>query len=207
MTAGDVIIGADSHTCTYGALGAFLHRSRHYGYGGRYGQRERLGSRCPSALKFELVGKPGALGQRQRRHPVYYRHDRRGWRSVPVHGVCRRGHLPTVTMDDRFTICNMAIEAGGKNGIFPVDDQAESVHAGAHSELGVSPCYEADPDAPYDDGLRPSSWRALRPTVVPSPHLPENTQTVGDLRSDIPVDQVAIGSCTNGRIRRSADRR
>jgi 3-isopropylmalate/(R)-2-methylmalate dehydratase large subunit len=100
-----------------------------------------------------------------------------------------------LTMDDRFTVANMAIEAGAKNGIFPVDGQTMAYIA----EHGSKPCraYEADPDAPYDRVID-IDLSALRPTVA-FPHLPENTKTI-DEAGEVAVDQVVIGSCTNGRI-------
>ena len=104
--------------------------------------------------------------------------------------------IKNLTMDDRFTIANMAIEAGGKNGIFPVDDLAMA-YMKEHSQKEYT-VYEADEDAVYDEEYT-IDLSALRPTVA-FPHLPENTKTIDEIKEDIKIDQVVIGSCTNGRI-------
>ena len=193
VVAGDAVIGADSHTCTYGALGAFSTGvgSTDMAAGMVTG---KAWFKVPSALKFELVGKPG------------------GWvsgKDVILHIIGKIGvdgalyksmeftgeGIKNLTMDDRFTICNMAIEAGGKNGIFPVDDLAvQYMKEHAKREFTV---YEADPDAEYDE-VYTIDLSELKPTVA-FPHLPENTKTIGSF-GDITVDQSVIGSCTNGRI-------
>ncbi len=104
--------------------------------------------------------------------------------------------VQNLTMDDRFTIANMAIEAGGKNGIFPVDDLAVA-YMKEHSKRPFT-VYEADPDAAYDEEYT-IDLGALEPTIA-FPHLPENTKTISEITEDIKVDQAVIGSCTNGRI-------
>ena len=192
VTAGDLVIGADSHTCTYGALGAFS-----------------TGVGSTDMAAGMVTG--------------------RGWFKVPsaiqviLHGRCRRWvsgkdvilHLigeigvdgalyqsleftgdgvSSLSMDDRFTICNMAIEAGAKNGIFPVDELTREYMA-AHSEK-TPHVYTADPDASYTRTVTIDLDR-LESTVA-FPHLPENTKTVAEA-GDIRIDQVVIGSCTNGR--------
>ena len=193
VVAGDAVIGADSHTCTYGALGAFSTGvgSTDMAAGMVTG---KAWFKVPSALKFELVGKPG------------------GWvsgKDVILHIIGKIGvdgalyksmeftgeGIKNLTMDDRFTICNMAIEAGGKNGIFPVDDLAVQ-YMKEHSKREFT-VYEADPDAEYDE-VYTIDLSELKPTVA-FPHLPENTKTIGSF-GDITVDQSVIGSCTNGRI-------
>ena len=104
--------------------------------------------------------------------------------------------IQNLTMDDRFTIANMAIEAGGKNGIFPVDELA-TAYMKEHSNRNYT-VYEADEDAVYEEEYT-IDLSTLRPTIA-FPHLPENTKTIDEITEDIPIDQVVIGSCTNGRI-------
>lgn len=192
--AGDVIIGADSHTCTYGALGAFSTGvgSTDMAAGMATG---KAWFKVPSALKFELVGKPGkwVSGKDVILHIIgMIGVDGALYKSMEFVGEGIR-HL---TMDDRFTIANMAIEAGGKNGIFPVDEAAEAYmkeHSGRPYKV-----YEADDDAVYDETYR-IDLSALKPTVA-FPHLPENTRVVEDISEEVSIDQVVIGSCTNGRL-------
>ena len=104
--------------------------------------------------------------------------------------------IKNLSMDDRFTIANMAIEAGGKNGIFPVDEKAIQ-YMKEHSKREFK-IYEADEDAVYDEEYT-IDLSKLRPTIA-FPHLPENTRTIDDIKEDIVIDQVVIGSCTNGRL-------
>ncbi len=104
--------------------------------------------------------------------------------------------VKSLTMDDRFTIANMAIEAGGKNGIFPVDELAIQ-YMEEHSKRPYT-VYEADEDAVYEEEYT-IDLSALRPTIA-FPHLPENTKTIDEIAEDVAVDQAVIGSCTNGRI-------
>ncbi len=193
VTAGDAVIGADSHTCTYGALGAFS-----TGVGSTdMACAMAVGTtwfRVPSALRFVLKGAP------------------KGWVSgkdlilhiiglIGVDGALYKSMefsgpgVAALSMDERFTIANMAIEAGGKNGIFPVDSATLAYLAGS----GARPAtiYEADPDAVYDATYE-IDLSALEPTVS-FPHLPSNTRLAAASR-DIAVDQVVIGSCTNGRL-------
>ena len=193
VVAGDAVIGADSHTCTYGALGAFSTGvgSTDMAAGMVTG---KAWFKVPSALKFELVGKPGGWvsGKDVILHIIgMIGVDGALYKSMEFTGE----GLKNLTMDDRFTICNMAIEAGGKNGIFPVDDLAVQ-YMKEHSKREFT-VYEADPDAEYDE-VYTIDLSELKPTVA-FPHLPENTKTIGSF-GDITVDQSVIGSCTNGRI-------
>jgi len=190
---GDLIIGADSHTCTYGALGAFSTGvgSTDMAAGMATG---KLWFKVPSAIKFILKGKP------------------QGWVSgkdvilhiigmIGVDGALYKSMefmgegLINLSMDDRFTMANMAIEAGAKNGIFMVD-QRTLEYVKEHSDKPYK-IYEPDEDAVYDE-VYEIDLSAIRPTVA-FPHLPDNTRTIDEV-GDVPIDQVVIGSCTNGRI-------
>lgn len=189
--AGDLVIGADSHTCTYGALGAFS-----TGVGSTDMAAGMLTQKCwfkvPSAIKFELTGKPAkyVCGKDVILHIIgLIGVDGALYKSMEFTG----DGVKYLNIDDRFTICNMAIEAGAKNGIFPVDEVALEYMKGRFKRPVKA--YEADPDAQYD-AVYKIDLSKLKPTVS-FPHLPENTKTEWD---KIPVDQVVIGSCTNGRI-------
>ncbi|MFR1150450.1 MAG: 3-isopropylmalate dehydratase large subunit [Butyricicoccus sp.] len=187
---GELIIGADSHTCTYGALGAFS-----TGVGSTdlaAGMATGKAVLVPSAIKFVLTGKQ-ARGYPAGRHPQLS--ARSAWTARCTIGGVRRPGRTRAVMDDRFTICNMAIEAGAKNGIFPVDDKTMNYIKGRVNREVTA--FEADADAEYEQTIEidPS---ALRPTIA-CPHLPENTKTIDDL-GHIEVQQSVIGSCTNGRI-------
>ncbi|MDE7076199.1 MAG: 3-isopropylmalate dehydratase large subunit [Clostridia bacterium] len=189
--AGDLLIGADSHTCTYGALGAFS-----TGVGSTDMAAGMLTQKCwfkvPSAIKFELTGKPAkyVCGKDVILHIIgLIGVDGALYKSMEFTG----DGVKYLNIDDRFTICNMAIEAGAKNGIFPVDEVALEYMKGRFKRPVKA--YEADPDAQYD-AVYKIDLSKLKPTVS-FPHLPENTKTEWD---KIPVDQVVIGSCTNGRI-------
>ncbi|MBE5964502.1 MAG: 3-isopropylmalate dehydratase large subunit [Lachnospiraceae bacterium] len=191
--AGDVIIGADSHTCTYGALGAFSTGvgSTDMAAGMATG---KAWFKVPSAIKFELVGKPSkwVSGKDVILHIIgMIGVDGALYKSMEFVGE----GIANLSMDDRFTIANMAIEAGGKNGIFPVDDLAKA-YMEEHSKRPYV-VYEADEDAEYDETYV-IDLSQLKPTVA-FPHLPENTKTIDEV-GDIKIDQVVIGSCTNGRI-------
>ena len=180
--AGDVVIGADSHTCTYGALGAFSTGvgSTDMAAGMATG---KAWFKVPSAIKFNIVGKPDkwVSGKDVILHIIgMIGVDGALYKSMEFVGE----GIKNLTMDDRFTIANMAIEAGGKNGIFPVDDLAIA-YMKEHSKKPYT-IYEADENT-------------LRPTIA-FPHLPENTKTIDEITEDIKIDQVVIGSCTNGRI-------
>ena len=192
--AGDVIIGADSHTCTYGALGAFSTGvgSTDMAAGMATG---KAWFKVPSAIKFNLVGKPGKWisGKDVILHIIgMIGVDGALYKSMEFTGE----GIKNLTMDDRFTIANMAIEAGGKNGIFPVDDLAVS-YMKEHSDRKFT-IYEADEDAVYEEEYT-IDLGELRPTIA-FPHLPENTKTIDEITEEIAIDQVVIGSCTNGRI-------
>ncbi len=192
--AGDAIIGADSHTCTYGALGAFSTGvgSTDMAAGMVTG---KAWFKVPSAIKFNLTGKPSqwVSGKDVILHIIgMIGVDGALYKSMEFTGE----GVKNLTMDDRFTIANMAIEAGGKNGIFPVDVLTEE-YMKAHGSRPYK-VYEADPDAVYDEEYT-IDLSALKPTVA-FPHLPENTHTVDEIKDPIKIDQAVIGSCTNGRI-------
>ena len=191
--AGDVIIGADSHTCTYGALGAFSTGvgSTDMAAGMATG---KAWFKVPSAIKFVLTG---SLNQWVSGKDVILHIigmigvDGALYKSMEFTGE----GVKNLSMDDRFTIANMAIEAGGKNGIFPVDDAARS-YMKEHSKRPFVE-YTADEDAEYDQVIE-IDLSKITPTVA-YPHLPENTHTF-DTIQDVKINQVVIGSCTNGRI-------
>ena len=193
VVAGDLVIGADSDTCTYGALGAFSTGvgSTDMAAGMVTG---KAWFKVPSAIKFELVGKPAkwVSGKDVILHIIgMIGVDGALYKSMEFTGE----GVKNLTMDDRFTICNMAIEAGGKNGIFPVDELAVQYM----KEHSIRPfkTYEADPDAQYDERYV-IDLSKLKPTVS-FPHLPSNTRTI-DQVGEVKIDQAVIGSCTNGRI-------
>ena len=193
VTAGDCIIGADSHTCTYGALGAFSTGvgSTDMAAGMATGT---AWFKVPAAIKFELKGKLpkncsgkdviltiiGMIGV-----------DGALYKSMEFTGE----GVASLSMDDRLCICNMAIEAGAKNGIFPVDDITRAYMSGRTEREPRE--FSADPDAVYEKSIEIDLSKIV-PTVA-CPHLPENTKPASEL-SDIKVDQVVIGSCTNGRM-------
>ena len=193
---GDLIIGADSHTCTYGALGAFSTGvgSTDMAAGMATGE---AWFKVPSAIKFNLVGKlpKWVSGKDVILHIIgMIGVDGALYRSMEFTGE----GVHELSMDDRFTIANMAIEAGGKNGIFPVDDKTIAyLKEHTNREYKV---FEADADAEYDEEYT-IDLSSLRPTVS-FPHLPENTHTIDEIKKmdPIKIDQVVIGSCTNGRI-------
>lgn len=193
VVPGDVVIGADSHTCTYGALGAFS-----TGVGSTdmaVGMARGVAwFKVPSALKFVLKNKPAkwVSGKDIILHIIgMIGVDGALYKSMEFAG----DGLQYLTMDDRFTIANMAIESGGKNGIFPVDDKTiEYVKEHSNKEWTK---FEADEDAEYD-AVYEIDLSKLRPTIA-FPHLPENTKTVDEAKG-LEMDQVVIGSCTNGRI-------
>lgn len=192
--AGDVIIGADSHTCTYGALGAFSTGvgSTDMAAGMATG---KAWFKVPAAIKFNIIGKPSkwVSGKDVILHIIgKIGVDGSLYKSMEFVGE----GIKNLTMDDRFTIANMAIEAGAKNGIFPVDDLAIE-YMKEHSKRDFK-IYEADEDAVYDEEYT-IDLSTLRPTIA-FPHLPENTKTIDEIDEEIKIDQVVIGSCTNGRI-------
>jgi len=193
VAPGELVIGADSHTCTYGALGAFSTGMGSTDIAAAMATG-RTWLKVPSALKFVLKGKP------------------QGWVSgkdiilhiigmIGVDGALYKSMeffgdgIAHLSIDDRFTIANMAIEAGAKNGIFPVDDVTLSYVEGRANRPFTS--YEADDDAVYDE-VYEINLSALKPTVA-FPHLPSNTREV-EGAGHVEIDQVVIGSCTNGRL-------
>lgn len=193
VAPGEAVIGADSHTCTYGALGAFS-----TGVGSTdmaAGMATGLAwFKVPSAIKVVLQGKfrPFVSGKDVILHLIgEIGVDGALYRSLEFTGE----GVSQLTMDDRFTIANMAIEAGGKNGIFPVDDVTRAYLSGRVERPWTS--YEADEDAVYEREVV-IDLSELRPTVA-LPHLPSNTRTVDQVEG-VPIQQVIIGSCTNGRL-------
>lgn len=192
--AGDVIIGADSHTCTYGALGAFSTGvgSTDMAAGMATG---KAWFKVPSAIKFNIVGKLNkwVSGKDVILHIIgMIGVDGALYKSMEFVGE----GIKNLSMDDRFTIANMAIEAGAKNGIFPVDELTLE-YLKEHTKRDYK-VFEADADAEYDETYT-IDLSQLKPTVA-FPHLPENTHTVDEIKEQIKIDQVVIGSCTNGRI-------
>ena len=193
VAPGDVIIGADSHTCTYGALGAFSTGvgSTDMAAGMATG---KAWFKVPSAIQFHLTGKlsPKVSGKDVILHIIgMIGVDGALYQSMEFTGP----GVGELSMDDRFTISNMAIEAGGKNGIFPVDEKTlayEKEHGAAEGVI-----FEADPDAEYEKTYE-INLSEIKPTVS-FPHLPENAKTFDEI-PEIRIDQVVIGSCTNGRI-------
>ena len=196
VTAGECIIGADSHTCSYGALGAFGTGvgTTDIATGMATGQ---AWFKVPSAIKFVLTGKPTQYvsGKDIILHIIgMIGVDGALYKSMEFVG----DGIQHLTMDDRFTICNMAIEAGGKNGIFPVDEQTLA-YINEHSTKPYQ-VFEADEDAEYEQVIE-IDLSEIRPTVA-FPHLPANAHTIDEIEASekIYIDQVVIGSCTNGRI-------
>ena len=193
VAPGDVIIGADSHTCTYSALGAFSTGvgSTDMAAGMATG---KAWFKVPSAIQFHLTGKlsPKVSGKDVILHIIgMIGVDGALYQSMEFTGP----GVGELSMDDRFTISNMAIEAGGKNGIFPVDEKTlayEKEHGAAEGVI-----FEADPDAEYEKTYE-INLSEIKPTVS-FPHLPENAKTFDEI-PEIRIDQVVIGSCTNGRI-------
>lgn len=193
VTAGDCIIGADSHTCTYGALGAFSTGvgSTDMAAGMATGT---AWFKVPSAIKFNLTGKlPQNCSGKDVILTIIGMIGVDGALYKSMEFVGDGAH--TLSMDDRLCICNMAIEAGAKNGIFPVDDVTLNYLDGRSERKPV--VYEADDDAEYEKVID-IDLSEIVPTVA-CPHLPENTKPASEL-SDIKIDQVVIGSCTNGRM-------
>ena len=193
VTAGDCIIGADSHTCTYGALGAFSTGvgSTDMAAGMATGM---AWFKVPAAIRFELTGslRPNCSGKDVILSIIG---------KIGVDGALYKSMeftgpgVASLSMDDRLCICNMAIEAGAKNGIFPVDEKTVAYMEGRCER--APKVYTADADAEYEAVYEIDLSRIV-PTVA-CPHLPENTKPAADL-ADIKIDQVVIGSCTNGRM-------
>ncbi|MBQ8207931.1 MAG: 3-isopropylmalate dehydratase large subunit [Clostridia bacterium] len=191
VVAGDVVIGADSHTCTYGALGAFSTGvgSTDMAAGMATG---KAWFKVPSAIKFVLRGKLNKhiSGKDVILHIIG---------KIGVDGALYKSMefvgegVKSLTIYDRLTICNMAIEAGAKNGIFEADEEALRYIAEHSTRKPV--VYTADPDAEYDEVIE-IDLSAIKSTVA-FPHLPENTRTIDEV-GDVVIDQVVIGSCTNG---------
>ncbi len=191
---GDCVIGADSHTCTYGALGAFSTGvgSTDLACGIATGT---AWFKVPSAIQVVLTGKPAKWisGKDVILHLIG---------EIGVDGALYQSleftgdGVANLSMDDRLCIANMAIEAGAKNGIFPVDDVTMAYVKDRFQREPV--VFEADPDAGYERVVT-IDLSTLRPTVA-FPHLPENTKTIDECNGQVKIDQVVIGSCTNGRL-------
>ena len=193
VTAGDCIIGADSHTCTYGAVGAFSTGvgSTDMAAGMATGM---AWFKVPAAIRFDLTGKlgPRVSGKDVILHIIgMIGVDGALYKSMEFTGP----GVATLSMDDRLCICNMAIEAGAKNGIFPVDEVTIAYLTGRSRRPWT--VFEADPDAEYEKTIH-IDLSAIEPTVS-WPHLPENTHTAKESEG-VAIDQVVIGSCTNGRL-------
>lgn len=193
VAAGEIIVGADSHTCTYGALGAFSTG---------VGSTDLAASmatgqtwfKVPSALKFNLTGSlpEHVSGKDVILHIIgMIGVDGALYKSMEFSGP----GVASLSIDDRFTICNMAIEAGGKNGIFPVDEITKEYMEGRVDRPYT--IFEADQDAEYDE-VYEIDLSTLKPTVA-FPHLPGNSRTIDEV-GDVPIQQSVIGSCTNGRL-------
>ena len=190
---GDLIIGADSHTCTYGALGAFSTGVGSTDMAAGMATGENW-FKVPSAIKVTLKGKlqPFVSGKDVILHLIgLIGVDGALYKSLEFVGE----GVAALSMDDRFAIANMAIEAGAKNGIFPVDEQTMAYVEGRFTR--PVRVFEADEDAVYESEVV-IDLDTLQPTVA-LPHLPSNTKTVDEVKG-LPIDQVVIGSCTNGRI-------
>lgn len=193
VVPGDVVIGADSHTCTYGALGAFSTGigSTDMAAGMATG---KAWFKVPSAIQFVLTGKPSkwVSGKDIILHIIgMIGVDGALYKSMEFMG----SGLANLSMDDRLCMANMAIEAGAKNGIFMVDEKTlEFVKENSTKEYKI---YEPDADAHYDE-VYEIDLSTIRPTVA-FPHLPDNTRTIDEV-GDVIIDQVVIGSCTNGRL-------
>ncbi|MBR4295978.1 MAG: 3-isopropylmalate dehydratase large subunit [Clostridia bacterium] len=191
VVAGDVVIGADSHTCTYGALGAFSTGvgSTDMACGMATG---KAWFKVPSAIKFVLSGKLNKYvsGKDVILHIIG---------KIGVDGALYKSMeftgegVKSLSIYDRLTICNMAIEAGAKNGIFEVDEETLTYIAEHSQKKPV--IYSADPDAEYDEVIE-IDLSQIKSTVA-FPHLPENTRTIDEV-GEVVIDQVVIGSCTNG---------
>lgn len=193
VVPGDVVIGADSHTCTYGALGAFS-----TGIGSTDMAAAMATGECwfkvPEAMKFVLKGKlqKWVSGKDVILHIIgMIGVDGALYKSMEFTGE----GVGELSMDSRFAMANMAIEAGAKNGIFEVDEKTLD-YVREHSSRPYK-VYRADNDASYTKEYE-IDLSSIRPTVA-FPHLPENTRTIDEV-GDIKIDQVVIGSCTNGRI-------
>lgn len=193
VVPGDVVIGADSHTCTYGALGAFSTGIGSTDMAAGMASGEAW-FKVPEAIKFILKGKPAKWisGKDIILHIIgMIGVDGALYKSMEYTG----DGLNYLSMDDRFTIANMAIEAGAKNGIFEVDEKTIE-YVKNHSTKPYT-TFKADEDAVYSEVFE-IDLSTLKPTVA-FPHLPENTKTIDEV-TDIKIDQVVIGSCTNGRL-------
>ncbi len=195
VVPGDVVIGADSHTCTYGALGAFS-----TGIGSTdmaAGMATGKGwFKVPTAIKIELTGAlQGWVSGKDVILEIIGKIGVDGARYKSMEFVGEG--VQSLSMDDRFTIANMAIEAGAKNGIFQVDEKTIDYITNYSKATKPHTIYTADEDAEYESVLN-INLSELTSTIA-FPHLPENTKKIGEIKA-VKVDQVVIGSCTNGRL-------
>ena len=194
VVPGDCVIGADSHTCTCGALGAFSTGVGSTDLAAALATGKAW-FKVPGAIRVVLTGafRPNVSGKDLILHLIgMIGVDGALYKSLEFTGP----GVANVTMDSRFAIANMAVECGAKNGIFPVDDLTQAYIEGRAQRPWQ--IFEADPDAHYDEIIE-IDLSALRPTIA-FPHLPSNTKTIDEIAGEIPVDQVVIGSCTNGRL-------
>lgn len=199
VVAGDAVIGADSHTCTYGALGAFATGIGSTDMAAGMA-RGKAWFKVPSAIKFELIGKPTkwVSGKDVILHIIgMIGVDGALYKSMEFMGP----GLKNLSMDDRLAMANMAIEAGAKNGIFMVDEKTKE-YMKAHKNKNKAftkkiKAYTPDKNAEYDETIA-IDLSKIRPTIA-FPHLPENTKTIDEV-GNVKIDQVIIGSCTNGRM-------
>lgn len=190
----DVIIGADSHTCTYGALGAFSTGVGSTDIAGIM-MSGKIWLKVPSAIKFNLIGKPSK--RISGKDVILYIIGKIGVDGALYKSIEFGGEgVKYMTADDRFTICNMAIECGAKNGVFPIDEVTDE-----YTRVSCSKTFDRfeEPEDSAYESIIDIDLSAIKP-VVAKPHLPSNTVFVEDLKEDIKVDQVVIGSCTNGRL-------
>ena len=193
VAPGELVIGADSHTCTYGALGAFSTGVGSTDMAAGMAMGENW-FKVPEAIRVELTGalRGYASGKDVILHLIgMIGVDGALYQSLEFTGP----GVASLSMDDRFTIANMAIEAGAKNGIFPVDEKTRAYMKGRTSRPWQT--FDADPDAEYARTVT-IDLSTLEPTVS-LPHLPSNTRRISEVKG-MPIQQAVIGSCTNGRI-------
>ncbi len=198
VAPGDVVIGADSHTCTYGAVAAFSTGvgSTDFAAALAWG---RVWLRVPETIKFVYHGRPGryVVGKDLMLHTIgLIGVDGALYQAMEFTGEA----IETLSMDGRFTMCNMAIEAGGKSGIVGFDEKTTSYVQGrpeGSRARAAGKLFASDPDAAYAEVIEIDA-AAVRPTVS-KPHLPSNTVPADEL-ADVKIDQVVVGSCTNGRL-------
>ncbi len=194
IAAGELLIGADSHTCTYGALGAFSTGVGSTDLAAALATGQTW-LKVPEAISFELSGK--LKEHVSGKDVILYIIGQIGVDGARYMSMEFKGDgIASLSMDDRFTIANMAVEAGAKNAIFPVDSATREYMQGRVDRDYV--VYEADEDAVYQSIIK-IDLDKIEP-IVAFPHLPENTKSISEVNQDIFIQQVVIGSCTNGRL-------